>query len=48
MRMLIPKALGLGFERVIRTKVGSARIVLEPVKGLVELLEKAVEERGRR
>jgi AbrB family looped-hinge helix DNA binding protein len=43
-RMLIPKALRerLGLGRVVRARVEEGRMVLEPVRDLIELLEKAV------
>jgi AbrB family looped-hinge helix DNA binding protein len=43
-RMLIPKALRerLGLRSVVRAKVEEGRIVLEPVRDPIELLEKAV------
>jgi AbrB family looped-hinge helix DNA binding protein len=43
-RMLIPKALRerLGLGRVVRAKVEEGRMVLEPVRDPIELLEKAV------
>jgi AbrB family looped-hinge helix DNA binding protein len=43
-RMLIPKALRerLGLGRVVRARVEEGRMVLEPVRDPIELLEKAV------
>jgi len=43
-RMLIPKALRerLGLGRVVRARVEGGRMVLEPVRDPIELLEKAV------
>jgi AbrB family looped-hinge helix DNA binding protein len=43
-RMLIPKALRerLGLGRVVRVRVEEGRMVLEPVRDPIELLEKAV------